>query len=118
MLQVRALAGSVKLNGQLFEWELIREPQWCSGDGWKGMSIVLRRKDTQRTAILEFPMPSDRRSKLQPQLRRPQVTPRIVENGVRTALAGGWDPVSRGRPVLFEVDANGRQKPEAETSSV
>lgn len=53
-------------------------------------------------------MPSARRSKLQPQLRRPQVNQRIVENGVRAALAAGWEPSSRGKPVTFEVDAEGR----------
>jgi len=71
------------------------------------MTIVLRLRDAQREAILEFPMPSARRSKLQPQLRRPQVNQRIVENGIRSALAAGWDPISRGKPVVFEVDANG-----------
>lgn len=71
------------------------------------MTIALRLRDAQRVAILEFPMPPARRSKLQPQLRRPQVNPRIVENGIRAALAAGWDPISRGKPVSFEVDSNG-----------
>jgi len=52
-------------------------------------------------------MPSGKRSKLQPQLRRPQVNQRIIENGIRAALMAGWEPASRGKPVVFEVDANG-----------
>jgi hypothetical protein len=72
------------------------------------MIVSLRLHNAQREAILEFPMPSNRRSKLQPQLRRPQVNRRIVENGVRAALAAGWGPTSRGKPITFEVDANGR----------
>jgi len=71
------------------------------------MTVALRQHNGQREAILEFPMPSARRSKLQPQLRRPQVNQRIIENGIRAALAAGWEPASRGKPVLFEVDANG-----------
>ena len=71
------------------------------------MTITLRLQDAQRDAILEFPMPPARRSKLQPQLRRPQVNRRIIENGVRAALAAGWNPNSRGKPVVFEVDADG-----------
>ena len=74
-----------------------------------GMTIVLRLRAAQREAILEFPMPSARRSKLQPQLRRPQVNQRIPENGVRATLAAGWEPLSRGKPVTFEVDADGCQ---------
>ena len=68
---------------------------------------TLQLRDAQREAILEFPMPSARRSKLQPQLRRPQVNPRIVENGIRAAFAAGWEPISRGKPVSLEVDSNG-----------
>lgn len=107
MLHRRDLTGTVFLDGVKFEWELRREPQWCTADGWKGMVVSLRQKDAQREALLEFPMPSSGRSKLQPQLRRPPINRRIIENGVRSAIARGWEPQSRGRPVTFEVDANG-----------
>lgn len=107
MLHTRDLAGQAEVDGVLYEWTVTREPQWCTVDGWKGMTIFLRQHDAQREAILEFPMPSAKRSKLQPQLRRPQVNPRIIENGIRAAITAGWDPTSRGKPVTFEVDANG-----------
>ena len=107
MLHARDLAGSVDVDGRHYEWAVQREPQWCTVDGWRGMTVMLRLRDAQREAILEFPMPPARRSKLQPQLRRPQINRRIVENGVRAALALGWDPDSRGKPLVFEVDANG-----------
>lgn len=107
MLHTRDLAGTVEVDGLSYEWTIQREPQWCTVDGWRGMTIVLRLRGAQREAILEFPMPSARRSKLQPQLRRPQVNRRIVENGVRAALSAGWEPTSRGKPVFFEVDADG-----------
>lgn len=107
MLHTRDLAGTLEVDGLRYHWELQREPQWCTVDGWRGMTIVLRLEDGDREAILEFPMPSSRRSKLQPQLRRPQINQRIIENGVRSALGAGWNPESRGKPALFEVDANG-----------
>lgn len=107
MLHARDLAGTIEIDGLQYEWSVQREPQWCTVDGWKGMTVALRLRDALREAILEFPMPSARRSKLQPQLRRPQVNQRIIENGVRAALSAGWEPASRGKPVLFEVDANG-----------
>lgn len=107
MLHVRNLSGTVEVDGLQYDWAIQREPQWCTSDGWRGMTIILRARDAQREAILEFPMPPARRSKLQPQLRRPQINPRIIENGVRAALAAGWLPASRGKPVAFEVDANG-----------
>jgi hypothetical protein len=107
MLHTRDLSGTLEVDGLRFEWAVQREPQWSTADGWKGLTVSLRMCDAQREAILEFPMPSARRSKLQPQLRRPQVNHRIVENGIRAALSAGWDPASRGKPVVFEVDANG-----------
>lgn len=107
MLHTRALSGSLNVDGHDYQWELRREPQWCTADGWKGMAIALRQRDAQREAILQFPMLSARRSKLQPQLRRPQVNTRIIENGVRAALAAEWNPNSRGKPVAVNVDANG-----------
>ena len=106
MLHVRDLKGVVEVEGVKYDWFVQREPQWCTADGWRGMTIVLRH-DAGREAILEFPMPSARRSKLQPQLRRPQVNRRIIENGIRSALASGWEPTSRGKPMTFEVDADG-----------
>jgi hypothetical protein len=107
MLHTRALSGAVQVDGHEYEWELRREPQWCTVDGWRGMTIALRQRGAQREAILQFPMPSSRRCKLQPQLRRPQVNPPIIENGVRAALDAEWNPNSRGKPVVIEVDANG-----------
>ncbi|GGE81944.1 hypothetical protein [Sphingomonas prati] len=107
MLHTRDLSGTVEIDGIQYEWVLQREPQWCTVDGWRGMTIIVRMHDAQREAVLEFPMPSARRSKLQPQLRRPRVNQQIVENGVRAALAAGWEPISRGKPIVFEVDANG-----------
>lgn len=107
MLHTRDLSGTVEVDGLRYGWAVQREPQWCTVDGWKGMAVALRLHETQRVAVLEFPMPSARRSKLQPQLRRPQINQRVIENGIRAALAAGWDPDSRGKPVVFEVDANG-----------
>lgn len=52
-------------------------------------------------------MPKRNRSKGQPQLRRPHVNQRIVETGIRAALSAGWEPASRGKAVVFEVDVNG-----------
>jgi hypothetical protein len=38
---------------------------------------------------------------------RLQINDAILSRGIRAALLAGWDPASRGRPVVFEVDAEG-----------
>lgn len=108
MLQKRNLSGIVEVDGRRYSWSLQREPQWCDADGWRGMSIALLSGDGGREAILEFPMPwSSGRSGRQPQRRRPQVNERIIENGIRSAIARGWEPTSKGKSFVVNVDASG-----------
>jgi hypothetical protein len=106
MPQPRDLAGTVSVDGDAYSWALTREPQWCTVDGWKGMSVALRREGEGREAILEFPMPK-RALNGSPQRQRPQINGTIITNGVRAALEAGWEPWTRGKPVVFAVDANG-----------
>ena len=105
MLQMRSLAGIVEIDGAPYEWELQREPQWSDADGWKGMTVSLRQKDAQRGALLEFPPPK-RLLKGLPRGRL-QINDAMVARGVRAALLAGWEPGSRGKPMVFMVDAEG-----------
>ncbi len=104
MLNTRNQAGIVDVDGLKYEWELQREPQ-LSNDGWKGMSISLLQIDTQRGALLEFPPPK-RLMKGLPRGRL-QISEAMVARGVRAALLAGWEPASRGKPMVFTVDADG-----------
>jgi hypothetical protein len=104
MVHLRSLAGTVDIDGLKYEWELQREPQFTA-DGWKGMTVSLRQVDTQREALLEFPTPK-RLLKGLPK-GRSQINDAIAARGVRAALSAGWEPASRGKPMVFVVDANG-----------
>ncbi|HEX8415629.1 MAG TPA: hypothetical protein VF637_17375 [Sphingomicrobium sp.] len=104
MVHTRSLAGIVEIDGLKFEWQLQREPQF-TGDGWKGMTVSLRQVDSQREALLEFPTPK-RLLKGLPK-GRSQINDAIAARGVRAALAAGWEPTSRGKPMTFMVDADG-----------
>jgi hypothetical protein len=106
MLHKRDLSGIVVVDDQQFEWALQREPQWCTADGWRGMTVSVRQVDAQREAVLEFPM-ARRTTNGSPQRQRPSITDAIAANGIRAALSAGWEPQSRGKPVVFMVDADG-----------
>lgn len=69
------------------------------------MTVSLRRADAQREALLEFPTPK-RLLKGLPK-GRTQINDAIAARGVSAALAAGWEPASRGKPMVFMVDANG-----------
>lgn len=105
MLNTHRLSGTVDVDGLQYDWELRREPQWSELEGWKGMSVALLQKETQREALLEFPPPKRLLKGLQ--RGRLQIGDAIVSRGIRAALLAGWEPASRGKPMVFMVDADG-----------
>lgn len=105
MQHVNIPAGVVDVDGLKYEWELRREPQWSDIDGWQGMTVALLQVDMQRGALLEFPPPKRLLKGLKP--GRLQINDAIIARGVRAALQAGWEPESRGKPMVFVVDADG-----------
>jgi len=105
MSNIRSNTGTVEVDGISYDWQLQREPQWSDAEGWKGMMVSLREKDTQREAVLEFPAPK-RLLKGLPRGRL-QIDDPTISRGVRAALLAGWEPMSRGKPMIFTVDAEG-----------
>lgn len=105
MGQMHVQSGVVHVDGADYEWELQREPQWSDIDGWIGMAITLLQKDMQRGALLEFPPPKRLMKGLKP--GRLQINDAIIMRGVRAALLAGWEPESRGKPMVFVVDSDG-----------
>ena len=99
------LSGTVTVDGLPYEWEVRREPQWSDFDGWKGMTVALLRQGSQRGALIEFPPPKRLLKGLQ--RGRLQVGDAIVSRGIRAALLAGWESESRGKPMVFTVDADG-----------
>ena len=105
MANTPKLSGTVDVDGLSYDWELRREPQWGDFEGWRGMAVAMRQQDTQREAMLEFPPPKRLIKGLQ--RGRLQISDAIVARGIRAALQAGWDPASRGKPMVFSVDADG-----------
>ena len=105
MTNIHKLAGIVEVDALQYEWELRSEPQWGESEGWKGMTVALLRKHTQRGALLEFPPP--KRLLKGMQRGRLQISDAVVSRGIRAALLAGWEPASRGKPMVFMVDADG-----------
>jgi hypothetical protein len=105
MANIPKLSGAVEVDGLSYEWELRSQPQWGETEGWKGMTIALLRQDSKRGAVIEFPAPK-RLLKGMP-AGRLQISDAVVSRGIRAALEAGWDPDSRGKPMVFVVDADG-----------
>ncbi|WP_301075606.1 hypothetical protein [Sphingomonas sp.] len=105
MSNSRSSAGSVLVDGVMYDWYLQREPHLSDDEGWKGMTISLLQQDAKREALVEFPPPK-RLLKGLPRGRL-QLDDATISRCVRAALSAGWEPMSRGKPVVFTVDADG-----------
>jgi hypothetical protein len=101
----RQAAGTVTIDGIEITWELRREAHFSSFEGYKGMTFSARAvSDTARTfkeLILEFPFPERKPGK---PLEKERIYPETVEAAIRQAIAGGFDPTSRGRVYVWLVE--------------
>ncbi len=104
MLHKRNLEGTIVVEGREFEWELRREPQWCTADGWQGLLIGVREaNEVGREALLQFPLPQGVTQLARGPRHRPQVHRSELEAAIGAALAAGWNPEARGKPFHFQV---------------
>lgn len=98
----------IEVEGEPYVWRLQRKPHWSSNPAERrGMGVAVRHGEGQREAILEFP-PGDQPRFGAPQLKATQIPPDLVAKAIASAVAAGWEPLSRGRTVTFVVDATGR----------
>lgn len=105
MAKTNSNAGAVDVDGVTYDWHLQREPHLSDDEGWKGMTISLLQRGAKREALLEFPAPK-RLLKGLPRGRL-QLDDATIARCVRAAISAGWEPMSRGRPVVVIVDSEG-----------
>lgn len=106
MQHTRDLKGTVEVDGEAYEWELRRQPMRTTGNNWQGIGIALRHVDFKREALVQFPMVM--RANGMPNFERQRISVEAVKNAIASAIEAGWDPASRGKTMVFEVDADGR----------
>jgi hypothetical protein len=97
----------IEVEGEPYVWRLQRKPQWSSDPAERrGMGIAVRHREGQREAVLEFPVGKQPRFGAPP-LRPNQIDPELVARGIASAVAAGWEPLSRGKTVIIVVDETG-----------
>lgn len=106
MQHARDLKGVIQVGGDDYEREVRRQPQRTIGNEWQGIGIALRLKDAQREAIVMYPMTM--RANRVPNFERRRISVESIRNAIVSAIAAGWDPTSRGKVVVFDVDAASR----------
>jgi hypothetical protein len=104
MSSTRTLTGSFALDGNDYEWELRREPRWRTSHGLQGHQVAVRvAKVDGREALFQFPKSKKVALLRRDHRHRPQVHQAELEAAVRLALAAGWDPFARGKPLHIDV---------------
>ena len=97
----------IDVGGERYVWRLQRRPHWSKAVAERrGMGIAVRHVEGQREAVLEFP-PGPQPRLGAPQLRPSQIAPDLVAQAIASALAAGWEPLSRGKTITIAVDAAG-----------
>ncbi len=97
----------IEVGGEPYVWRLQRQPRWSSDPAERhGMGIAVRHQEGQREAVLEFP-PGSKPRYGAPQLQASQIAPELVAKAIASAIAAGWEPLSRGKTVVFALDATG-----------
>jgi hypothetical protein len=98
----RSIEGKISVDGIEFTWRVHREPQWCTQDGWRGLVLSFHQIDASREALVEWPMPKSGNSV--PYRQRPKIDTPLLKAGIQSALASGWEPLSRGKSITVLVD--------------
>ncbi len=97
----------IVVDGDTYLWRLHRRPGWSSdAAGWHGMAIAVRHHEGKREAVIEFP-PGPQPRYGAPQLKVSQIAPSLVSSAITSAIASGWEPLSRGKTVTVVVDETG-----------
>src|ERR1700761_7414197 len=91
----------IQVGGETYVWRLQRAPGWSSDIAdFRGMALAARHVEGQREAVIEFPAGRQPRYGA-PQLKPTQIPPALVARAIASALAAGWEPLSRGKTVAI-----------------
>jgi hypothetical protein len=97
----------IEVGGEAYVWRLQRKPRWSSDPAERhGMAIAVHHKAGKREAVLEFP-PGPQPRFGATQLQASQIRPELVAKAIASAIAAGWEPLSRGKTVAIVVDEAG-----------
>lgn len=105
MQHTRETSGTVEVDGEIYDWEIRRQPQPKADGSWNGMAVTLKLQGFQREAIVQFPMPM--RPNGRPDMEKQRLSVDAVRTAVTSITEAGWNPTSRGKPMVFDVDADG-----------
>lgn len=102
----RHIERSVTIQGIPLVWRLHREQHYTYGEGWIGPAIHVQvEQGVKRELFLEYPAAQTQQTgRIGVDHIEVNIRPAKVEQHIEQAIEAGWDPESRGKPFVFEVE--------------
>lgn len=98
----RLLEGKIEIGELVLCWHLLSEPLWSNEHGYKGLCISVQAEgEAGRRLILQYPYPTNKSGSPLPLPQRPNFTVKSIEEDVRLAIKEGWEPLARGKALVF-----------------
>ncbi|MGA7829629.1 MAG: hypothetical protein WCA21_01535 [Terracidiphilus sp.] len=102
----RSIQAAITIGDFPLIWRLHREQQLTTADGWKGVAIHVKvAEGVRRELYLEYPaVETQKVSHTRTDFVQQNISPARVAAHIRRAMEAGYDPGSRGKPFVYEVD--------------
>ena len=102
----RSVQSAITIDGIPLVWHLHREQHLSTSEGWMGMVIYAKVAEGARRELhLEYPsIMTPKMAALKADAARPTISAAKVKEHIQRAMEAGWDPNSRGKPFVFELD--------------
>ncbi|MGD0939124.1 MAG: hypothetical protein ABR905_05370 [Terracidiphilus sp.] len=101
----RSIEVRLQIDDFSLVWNLHREQQLSTVDGWRGVAIHVRvAEGVRRELHLEYPAVKTQKVDFtRTDFVQQNISPAKVASHIRLAMAAGYDPASRGKPFVYEV---------------
>ena len=102
----RSIQVAITIDDFPLIWNLHREQQLSTADGWRGVAIHVKvAEGVRRELHLEYPaVQTQKISYARADHLKQNISPTKVAAHIRRAMEAGYDPGSRGKPFVYEVD--------------
>jgi hypothetical protein len=102
----RSIQTAVTIDGYSLVWNLHREQQLTTAEGWRGVAIHVKVAEGVRKELwLEYPaVQTQKVGFTRTDFVQQNISPARVEAHIRRAMEAGWNPEARGQRFIFEVD--------------
>jgi hypothetical protein len=102
----RSIQAAITIDGFSLIWNLHREQQLTTAEGWRGVAIHVKVAEGVRKELwLEYPaVQTQKVGFTRTDFVQQNISPAKVEAHIRRAMEAGWNPEARGQRFIYEVD--------------